>query len=90
MNYRELGKKLLGVLTICCIIFLVYGILKVNYNLPEVVRNYSGFEVTIDENPSKLNVKAGDYTIGFSAKHFQNFYHGTKVIINSIKNLIER
>lgn len=90
LSYKELGKIFLKVLVICCLIFLFYGILKINSELPEVVRNYSGFQVAFEKNPSSINVKAGEYTIDISTKYFDNFFKGTGAIIDGMKNLIER
>lgn len=90
ISYKELGKIFLKVLVICCVIFLFYGILKINSNLPEVVKGYSGFQVDLEKNPPSINVKAGDYTIDINTKYFDNFFKGTGAIIDGMKNLIER
>jgi len=68
--------------------FMIYGILVVNMNLPQVVRQSSSFYVSCNENSSKININIGNFNIILNGEPFKNFVKGTKAIGDTIKEII--
>jgi len=69
-------------------IFVIYGILKVNFTLPQVVKPSSCFSVIQNENPLEITIDIGKFNVILNGEPFMNFVKGIKVIGNSIKDMI--
>lgn len=85
MNRVKIGRVIFEITVTASILILLMGIFTVNYTLPEVVRDYSGFQVTVKENPKEYLLKAGRYNIKFSEAPFDNFIRGGKMLIEKFK-----
>ncbi|WP_346934879.1 hypothetical protein [Clostridium sp.] len=88
MNSKILRTGICKFLIIISVGFMIYGILMVNMNLPQVVRQSSSFYVSCNENSSKVNINIGNFNIILNGEPFKNFVKGTKVIGDTIKELI--
>lgn len=88
MNSKTIRTGICKFLIIISIGFMIYGILVVNMNLPQVVRQSSSFYVSSNERNSKVNIKVGGFNIIINGQPFKNFVKGTKVIGDTIKELI--
>ncbi|WP_346871294.1 hypothetical protein [Clostridium sp. UBA5119] len=88
MNSKTLRTGICKFLIIISVGFMIYGILVVNMNLPQVVRQNSRFYVSSNERDSKVNIKIGEFNIVLNGKPFKNFVKGTKVVGDTIKELI--
>ncbi|WP_346895427.1 hypothetical protein [Clostridium sp. UBA7503] len=88
MNSKTLRTGICKFLIIISVGFMIYGILVVNMNLPQVVRQNSRFYVSSNERNSKINIKIGEFNIVLNGKPFKNFVKGTKVVGDTIKELI--
>ncbi|HAK43790.1 MAG TPA: hypothetical protein DCM59_15160 [Clostridium sp.] len=88
MNTKILRTRICKILIIGSIVFMIYGILKVNMTLPQVVRQNSSFYVTSNEGLSKINIDVGEFNIILNGEPFKGFIKGIKVIGDNIKDLI--
>jgi hypothetical protein len=88
MSTKALRTGICKVLIISSMVFMIYGILKVNMTLPQVVRQSSGFYVTSNDQLSNVNIKIRDFNIILSGEPFKNFFKGAKAIGSTIKDLI--
>ncbi len=66
------------------ILIVTIGVFKVNFELAEVVKPSSSFEVTVDKDPLLLTLKAGDFKIKFSGGRFESFFNGIDTIVETI------
>ncbi len=88
MNSKTLRTGICKFLIIISVGFMIYGILVVNMNLPQVVRQSSSFYVSSNDMDSKVNIKIGEFNIILNGQPFRNFTKGTKVIGDTIKELV--
>ncbi|MFR1707928.1 MAG: hypothetical protein ACLSV2_03420 [Clostridium sp.] len=88
MDTKILKNKACKVFIISAIIFMIYGVLKVNMTLPQVVRQNSGFYVTKNDQTSKVSIDVGEFNIILNGEPFKNFIKGIKVIGDNIKDLL--
>ncbi|MEG1255126.1 hypothetical protein [Clostridium sp.] len=89
IDSRSISKGIAEIVVVISLIFMIYGILKVNLTLPKVTRESSSFHVTYSEEPIKLTLNVGEFNIIFNGDAFEGFVRGTSVIGDSIKELVK-
>ena len=87
MKHKSVGSVFARVTIICSIGLLLYGVVVVNYTIPEVAKDYSGFHVYVNESPKEYVLKSGEYKIKFEVTPFEGFIKGIRVISDSVKNI---
>lgn len=88
MDTKIFKIRICKIFIIGAIVFMIYGVLKVNMTLPQVVRQNSGFYVTSNEETSKVSIDVGEFNIILNGEPFKNFIKGIKVIGDNVKGLI--
>ncbi|MEG0672155.1 hypothetical protein, partial [Clostridium sp.] len=88
VDSRTIGKSVTKIVVVFSLIFLIYGVLRVNITLPEVVRQNSSFHVTYTKEPLDLTMKVAGFNISFKGESFINFIKGISVIGDAIEELI--
>lgn len=88
INIKKISKRICGICIISSMIFMIYGILKVNFTLPQVAKPSSCFSVIQNENPLEITIDIGKYNVILNGEPFINFVKGIKTIGNSIKDMI--
>ncbi len=78
-------KKILKLLMVVTLIVGIYGIVKVNMTLPEVIKEQSAFAIYMSKDNSKIVIDIGDTNIIFNIQIFRDFTKGAGKIVNTIK-----
>lgn len=83
-------KKLIKTYIIMIILLGIYGIMKINMTLPEIVRDQSSFSVFMEKDKSQFVFKYGEVNVILDLQIFENFQSGAKIIYSTIAENIEK
>lgn len=78
-------KKVFKLLIVVILILGIYGIVRVNMTLPEIIKEQSTFSIYMSKDNSKIVMDIKNTNVIFNLQVFKNFTKGTDKIMNRVK-----